>query len=266
MKRRICALGLVLIMLFTLAACGGEDTSTDEQDTDLQEAEDQGAANQDTEDQDAVNQNTDEAMEPEGEDEPDSSTEDEQKTEPVEEGSDSEEREEPDSDSDKEGESADVTEPEEETINPEYVAVFADLGLTAAESTFATTDYAAFATVTVDGDVDEQEFGYENGIVSYMTENMWLYYEGLTEDDRDATIESYREVFSAFDEIDTVTYDFTWEGNYLHMTLAVSALDDTDNLMTLADYGIISMTDEEDPYMYFEETEEELITAGYVKR
>lgn len=154
-----------------------------------------------------------------------------------------------------------------QTENAEYTAIFTDRGIYD-ESALAGYGLSTgeFVTVTTDGIVEKQEFGYQNDIVKVLADVIYYPVSDYSDDEKTQVEDYIREQFAAVEALSFSTVNYTMGTDYLKIEIILEDLDTASNLQAAASTGIVQLTDSAATSVAYSQSESALLAAGYIQK
>ena len=148
--------------------------------------------------------------------------------------------------------------------NETYTEIFNSRYIVEMGTMFRGLDSAAFATVDQDGMIEKLEFGYKDDVIKEMVNTLYFPISGMDDAEKNALDAAVKENLSGYIAVDFCSASYNMGNLYYTVTLHFTELDIAENIQKMSELGIL--TGDGADRLSMTETENSLVTAGYVKK
>ena len=148
--------------------------------------------------------------------------------------------------------------------NLTYEEIFETNNIIDIPSLFLTKETCAFAYAETDGYVEKSEYGYEDDVIMEMVDTYYFPIDGYDKAEADAYLTLTKSEFSAEESLSFCTVTYNTITDYIVVTVRYNDVDNKKNLEKMYEAGLLD--DGDIDYLSMEETEENYLDQGFVKK
>ncbi len=146
-----------------------------------------------------------------------------------------------------------------------YEEIFSSHNIIDSPAFFMTKESCAFAYADTDGYVEKSEYGYEDDVIIEMVDTYYYPIGEYDEEQAKSYMDFVKAEFKADEELSCCTVTYNTTSSYFIVTEKYTNVDKAETLEELEQAGLIT-SDYEVDYLSMEQTEQDYLDRGFVKK